>query len=174
MGKRYAKSQIVLHWLTLLMVILTYSAMLLKDSVPDDMASLVKNLHFNFGLMVFLLMFIRLGLRRRYATPPTTPPLEEWQEWGAKIFHVLLYVLFLALPVLGVLTLVYGGKEWVLLGWQVPQVVTPNPVLRSVIKSTHETLANTGYFIIGAHTMAALYHHYLRKDDTLRRMMPGK
>ena len=49
MGNRYAKSQIVLHWLTLLMVILTYAAMLLKDSVPDDLASLVKNLHFNFG-----------------------------------------------------------------------------------------------------------------------------
>ncbi|MBI3309856.1 MAG: cytochrome b, partial [Serratia liquefaciens] len=67
MGHRYAKSQIVLHWLTLLMVILTYAAMLLKNSVPDDMASWVKNLHFNFGLTVFLLMFIRLGLRRRYA-----------------------------------------------------------------------------------------------------------
>lgn len=174
MGNRYAKSQIVLHWLTLLMVILTYAAMLLKNSVPDDLASLVKNLHFNFGLAVFLLMFIRLGLRRRYATPATTPPLEEWQEWGAKIFHALLYLLFLTLPVLGVLTQAYGGKEWVLLGWQVPQFVTPDPWLRRIIKSTHETLANTGYFIIGAHALAALYHHYLRKDDTLRRMMPWK
>lgn len=174
MGNRYARSQIILHWLTLLMVILTYAAMLLKDSVPEDMAPLVKSLHFNFGLAVFLLMFIRLGLRHRYATPATTPPLEEWQEWGAKIFHVLLYVLFLALPVLGVLTLAYGGKEWVLLGWQVPQFVTPDPALRRIIKSTHETLANTGYFIIGGHALAALYHHYLRKDDTLRRMMPGK
>lgn len=90
------------------------------------------------------------------------------------MFHVLLYVLFLALPVLGVLTLAYGGKEWVLLGWQVPQFVTPDPALRRIIKSTHETLANTGYFIIGGHALAALYHHYLRKDDTLRRMMPGK
>lgn len=111
MGNRYARSQIILHWLTLLMVILTYAAMLLKDSVPDDMASLVKSLHFNFGLAVFLLMFIRLGLRHRYATPATTPPLEEWQEWGAKMFHVLLYVLFLALPVLGVLTLAYGERS---------------------------------------------------------------
>lgn len=174
MGNRYARSQIILHWLTLLMVILTYAAMLLKDSVPDDMASLLKNLHFNLGLSVFLLMFIRLGLRRRYATPATTPSLEGWQEWGAKIFHGLLYALFLALPVLGVLTLAYGGKEWALLGWQVPQFVMPDPALRRIIKSAHEVLANTGYFIIGAHALAALYHHYLRRDDTLRRMMPGK
>ncbi|CAI0699276.1 cytochrome b [Serratia quinivorans] len=174
MGNRYAKSQIVLHWLTLLMVILTYAAMLLKDSVPDDITPLIKNLHFNFGLAVFLLMLIRLGLRRRHGTPATTPPLEEWQDVGAKVFHWLLYVIFLTLPVLGMLTLAYGGKTWVLLGWQVPQWITPDPVMRRLIKTTHETLANVGYFIIGAHTLAALYHHYLRKDDTLRRMMPGK
>ena len=42
MSNRYARSQIVLHWLTLLMVILTYAAMLLKDSVPEAWAPMVK------------------------------------------------------------------------------------------------------------------------------------
>jgi cytochrome b561 len=106
--------------------------------------------------------------------PPITPPLEVWQAFGAKVFHWLLYLLFLSLPILGVLTLTYGGKEWVLLGWQVPQWITPDPGLRRLVKDIHEILANTGYFIIGVHTLAALYHHYLRGDDTLRRMMPGK
>ncbi|MFZ1874774.1 MAG: cytochrome b [Chania sp.] len=174
MGARFAKSQIILHWLTLLMVILTYSAMLLKDSVPDDYIDLVKNLHFNFGLSVFVLMFFRLCLRQRHATPPITPALEVWQAFGSKVFHWLLYLLFLSLPILGMLTLAYGGKEWMLLGWQVPQWITPDPGMRSLVKDIHETLANTGYFIIGAHALAALYHHYLRGDDTLRRMMPGK
>ncbi|WP_337262817.1 MULTISPECIES: cytochrome b [unclassified Serratia (in: enterobacteria)] len=171
---RFAKSQIILHWLTLLMVILTYSAMLLKDSVSEDNIDLVKNLHFNFGLSVFVLMFLRLCLRQRNAVPPITPALEVWQAFGSKVFHWLLYLLFLSLPILGVLTLAYGGKEWVLLGWQVPQWVTPDPGMRSLLKDIHEVLANTGYFIIGAHTSAAIYHHYLRGDDTLRRMMPGK
>jgi cytochrome b561 len=174
MSNRYARSQIALHWLTLLMVILTYAAMLLKDSVPDSLAPMVKNLHFNFGVSVFALMFVRLILRYFMMTPAITPLLEEWQDIGAKIFHWLLYVVFLALPVLGVLALAYGGKHWVLLGWQVPQWVTPDPVMRRLIRTTHETLANVGYFIISAHALAALYHHYVRKDDTLRRMMPGK
>ncbi|TQI81523.1 cytochrome b561 [Serratia fonticola] len=174
MGARFAKSQIILHWLTLVMVILTYSAMLLKDSVSDDQVVLVKDLHFNFGISVFVLMLIRLGLRQRYAVPPITPVLEELQALGAKLFHWLLYLLFLSLPVLGFLTLAYGGKQWLLLGWQVPQWVAPDPVMRSLVKRTHETLANIGYFIIAIHTLAALYHHYLRRDDTLRRMMLGK
>ncbi len=174
MGARFAKSQIILHWLTLVMVILTYSAMLLKDSVPDDSVALVKDLHFNFGLSVFVLMLIRLGLRHRHPVPPITPALAEWQALGAKLFHWLLYLLFLSLPVLGFLTLSYGGKQWLLLGWQVPQWITPDPVMRSLLRNVHETLASAGYFIVGLHALAALYHHYLRGDDTLRRMMPGK
>lgn len=111
MSNRYARSQIVLHWLTLLMVILTYAAMLLKDSVPEAWAPMVKNLHFNFGVSVFALMLIRLAVRSFHAAPPTTPPLEEWQEVGAKIFHWLLYVVFLMLPLLGMLTPPTAGNR---------------------------------------------------------------
>lgn len=174
MAARFAKSQIILHWLTLVMVILTYSAMLLKDSVPDDSVALVKDLHFNFGLSVFVLMFIRLGLRQHHPAPSITPALQEWQALGAKIFHWLLYLLFLSLPILGFLTLSYGGKPWMLLGWQVPQWVTPDVGIRRTLKMVHETLATTGYFVVGIHALAAIYHHYVRGDDTLRRMMPGK
>lgn len=174
MRTRYATSQIILHWLTLVMVVLTYSAMLLKDLVPDDDVLPIKDLHFNFGLSVFVLMFIRLGLRQCYPAPPITPALAQWQAFGAKAFHWLLYLLFLSLPVLGFLALSFGGKQWMLLGWQVPQWITPDPGMRSLLKNIHEILANSGYFIIAIHTLAALYHHYLRRDDTLRRMMPGK
>ena len=71
MSNRYARSQIVLHWLTLLLVILTYSTMLLKDSVPEAWGPVVKNLHFNFGVSVFALMLIRLAVRAFRAAPPT-------------------------------------------------------------------------------------------------------
>ncbi|PVZ85497.1 cytochrome b [Serratia sp. S1B] len=174
MDDRYAKSQIIFHWLTLVMVILTYTAMLLKDSVPDEYVALVKQLHFNFGISVFVLMFIRLGLRHVHKAPPITPPLEPLQALGAAVFHWALYLLFLVLPLLGMLSVVYGGKDLILLGWQVPQLVSPNPQTGHFLKEIHELLANTGYFIIGIHALAALYHHYFRGDNTLRRMMPGK
>ncbi|WP_145606682.1 cytochrome b [Yersinia intermedia] len=174
MRNRYLLPQITLHWLTLVMVILTYAAMLLSDSVPDEDLALVKNLHFNFGISVWLLMLVRLWLRQRNVAPAITPTLPKWQLLGADIMHWGLYLMFLSLPVLGVLTQAYGGKTWFLLGWQVPQWVTPDDVARSYLKQTHELIANLGYFVIGAHAMAALYHHYIRRDDTLRRMIPGK
>lgn len=116
MRDRYSLPQITLHWLTLLMLILTYAAMLLSDSVPDEDRTLVKNLHFNFGISVWLLMLIRLWLRHRNVTPTITPKLPDWQLFGAHILHWGLYLMFLSLPILGVLAQAYGGKSLVLTG----------------------------------------------------------
>ncbi|AJJ61832.1 cytochrome b [Yersinia aldovae] len=174
MKNHYSLSQITLHWLTLLMIVLTYSAMLLSDSVPDEDRALVKNLHFNFGISVWILMLARLWLRHRNPIPRITPKLPDWHLFSAQILHWGLYLMFLSLPVLGFLAQAYGGKTWFLLGWQVPLWVTPNDEARSYLKQTHELIANLGYFVIGIHGVAALYHHYIRRDDTLRRMMPGK
>lgn len=172
MKNRYSLSQISLHWATLLMIILTYTAMLTRDYFPEDNQPLVRLLHFNFGICVWLLMWVRVFLRTRYATPVITPPLPRWQIAASHAVHGVLYLLFLSLPVLGVLTLEFGGRDWVLFGWRVPQFVTPDPSVRSTVKQIHVFLANCGYYLIGLHALAAIYHHYFRKDDTLLRMTP--
>lgn len=174
MKNHYSAPQILLHWLTLLMVILTYSAMLLKDTVPDEYYAQIKELHFNFGSIVWLLMLGRLSLYFFYPAPPIAPPLPVWQQRAAQAMHGLLYLMFLSLPVLGFLTLAYEGKSWQWLGWSVPASVTPDTNIASWLKAVHETIANLGYFMIGLHALAALYHHYLRLDNTLQRMLPSR
>lgn len=172
MKTRYSLSQISLHWATLLLIILTYAAMLTRDYFPEDNQPLVRLLHFNFGICVWLLMFLRIYLRTRHTTPVITPALPRWQIAASHAVHGVLYLLFLSLPVLGVLTLEFGGRDWYLFGWHVPQLVTPDPSLRRTVRTAHEFLANCGYYLIGLHALAAIYHHYFRKDDTLLRMTP--
>lgn len=174
MKTRYSLSQISLHWATLLMIILTYAAMLTRDYFPEDNQPLVRLLHFNFGICVWLLMWVRIFLRTRNTTPAITPPLPRWQIATSHAVHGVLYLLFLSLPVLGVLTLEFGGRDWVLFGWQVPQFISPDPSARRTVRTAHEFLANCGYYLIGLHALAAIYHHYFRKDDTFTRMLPGK
>lgn len=174
MKTRYSLSQISLHWATLLMIILTYAAMLTRDYFPEDNQPLVRLLHFNFGICVWLLMWVRIFLRTRNTTPAITPPLPRWQIAASHAVHGVLYLLFLSLPVLGVLTLEFGGRDWVLFGWQVPQFISPDPSARRTVRTAHEFLANCGYYLIGLHAVAAIYHHYFRKDDTFTRMLPGK
>lgn len=174
MRNRYSLLQISLHWLTLLMIILAYSMMLGRDYFPDDYSSLARQLHYNFGLSVWLLVFIRLILRPRQHTPPITPPLHLWQARIATLTHWALYLLFLALPTLGFLTVMFGGRSIFLLGWEIPHFITPRPEWRSGLRSTHVLVATIGYYLVGLHTLAALFHHYFMKDDTLKRMLPGK
>ncbi|EAQ8062367.1 cytochrome b, partial [Salmonella enterica] len=103
-----------------------------------------------------------------------TPPPPRWQHVAAQLMHIALYLTFLALPLLGVAMMTLGGKNWSFFGFTVPVFLTPDSTLKSDIKRIHEMLANIGYFLIAMHAAAALFHHYIQKDDTFSRMLPGK
>ncbi|CAH0536799.1 cytochrome b [Vibrio marisflavi] len=171
--QKYPKQQILLHWLTLLLIIVTYGAMDLnfapKSSPWHDT---IKLIHFNAGVLVFLVMFVRVYLYKRNIAPSITPKPPEWQEKISSITHKIIYLCFLALPILGVVSLYIGGKEWSFLGFQMPIVAAPDKATYKTIKDLHETIADAGYFLIALHAGAAIYHHHVVKDDTLKRMMP--
>ncbi|KZO06130.1 cytochrome b, partial [Salmonella enterica] len=119
------------------------------------------------------LMFLRLYLKHKYPDPVITPPPPHWQLVAAKLMHIALYLTFLALPLLGVAMMASGGKSWSFLVY-CTGILTPDSTLKSDIKRIHEMLANIGYFLIAMHAAAALFHHYIQKDDTFSRMLPGK
>jgi cytochrome b561 len=55
-----------------------------------------------------------------------------------------------------------------------PALTGKNEGLANVYKDIHENLATVGYFLIGLHAAAALYHHYVKRDNTLRLMWPRR
>ena len=171
---RFSRGQIGLHWLTLLLVATAYAAIEAKGLVPKGTPAhdLLKLVHFNAGALVGAVMLLRLGLRWRRTDPAIVPPPPRWQAAAARIAHRLLYATFLALPVLGVLALAFGGKQWALLGLPVHDLVAPDKALGHALKEIHETWARAGYFIVGLHAAAALFHHYLRHDSALAGMLP--
>ena len=89
----------------------------------------------------------------------------------ANTVELTLYALMIALPLLGWIMLSAEGKAIPFFGLQLPALVGTNDALAERIKEVHETLATVGYFVIGLHAIAALFHHYVRRDNTLRRMM---
>jgi cytochrome b561 len=86
--------------------------------------------------------------------------------------HWVLYLFILAQPILGLLALNAGGHVLALpaLGIEIPALVGPEQVFKNQVKEIHETLATAFYLVIGLHEMAALFHHYMLGDNTLRRM----
>jgi cytochrome b561 len=173
---RYGSVSIALHWLTLLVLIGVYACINLTDLYPrgSDMRAWLKTWHFMLGLSVLLLVAVRLIARAWGVTPPIAPALPLWQTRLASAIHVALYGLMIAMPLLGWMLLSAEGKPIPFFGWQLPALVRESQGLADQIKDVHETIGSIGYFLIGAHALAALYHHFVMHDNTLLRMLPGK
>jgi cytochrome b561 len=173
---RFSSLSIALHWLTLAVLVGVYACINLTDIYPkgSDMRALLKTWHFMLGLSVLLLVVVRLPARAWGLTPPITPELPLWQARLSGLIHLALYGLMLVMPLLGWWLLSAEGKPIPFFGWQLPSLTLENRDLADQIKDLHETIGSIGYFLIGAHALAALYHHYVLRDNTLLRMLPGK
>ena len=173
---RYPAASIALHWLMLLLLVGVYAAIELHDAFPDGSPAYerLETLHFMLGLSVLLLVLVRLSLRARFTAPPVSPTPPAWQRTTARIVHGLLYALMLGMPIGGWLMLSAKGEAVPFFGLTLPPLVAPDEHLAHLIEEVHETVGVAGYWLIGLHALAALAHHYIVRDDTLRRMLPGR
>lgn len=173
---RYRPSVIALHWLTLVLLVAVYASIELRGLFErgSDAREMMKTAHFLLGISVFALTWLRLVLRLGGRTPAIRPRPPGWQEALAKLMALALYALMLATPVLGYLMLNAAGKAPVLAGWEMPHFIGAQEALATQLKDWHETIASVGYWLIGLHALAGVYHHHIRHDDALVRMMPRR
>lgn len=173
---RYGSLSIGLHWLVLLIFIGLYACTELRTLYPkgSDLREWLKSWHYTLGLLVFLLVWLRLAARFSGPTPDIQPAPPVYQQLVAKLLHLALYALMIVMPLLGWAALSADGKHIPFFGLELPPLIGANKELAKSIEDIHETIGNIGYFLIGLHTAAALYHHYLVRDNTLTRMLPGK
>ena len=173
--KRYHPYIIIAHWLTLVLLIAVYALVELKGFFPkgSDPREAMKTWHFMLGMWVWLIVLARLWLHYAAKTPPITPAPPAWQMSLARFFQLLLYAFLLVMPVLGYLVLSAKGSTIPFFGLELPAIISADKELASSLKEIHETLGKVGYFIIGFHAFAAIYHHHFMKDNTLERMLPS-
>jgi cytochrome b561 len=126
------------------------------------------------GLSVLLLVTLRIYAKVTSVTPIVTPGLSPIQDYAAKLGHLALYGLMVAMPVLGWLMLSAAAKPIPIFGLELPALLAENKDLAKSLKEIHETIGVIGYYLIGIHVLAALYHHHIRKDNTLTRILPLK
>jgi cytochrome b561 len=173
---RYGSLSITLHWLMFILMASVYASIELRVLFPkgSDPREAMKALHFMLGLCVLLLVILRIYARVSAPSPAIKPALTYMQNAVAKAGHLVLYALMIILPVLGWLTLSAAGKPIPFFGIELPALITANKALAKTLKELHETIAVVGYYLIGLHILAALYHHYFKKDNTLTRILPSK
>lgn len=173
---RYGYLTISLHWLMLILLVAVYASIELREFFPkgSDPRAALKALHFMLGLSVLGFALLRLGVRLSGPTPRIVPEPGRWEKRSAKFMHIALYVLMIAMPLAGWLILSAAGKPIPFFGLQLPALIGENKDLAKQIEEVHEVVGTAGYFLIGLHAAAALFHHYIKRDNTLVRILPGR
>jgi cytochrome b561 len=175
--KRYPDSAILLHWLVLMLVVAAYACILLRTNFErgSDIREGLKAWHFMLGLSVLAATFLRIGLRVLvWKAPPITPPPPRMLHLLSIAAHLAIYAWLIAMPFAGWTILSAEGDPIPFWGLNLPPLASPDKALADQVKELHETGGTVGYFLLGLHAAAALFHHYFMKDDTLRRMLPRR
>lgn len=173
----YAPTLIALHWLMVIVLIGVYACIELRVFYPkgSDPREALKMWHFMLGLSVLALVTVRVVLRLMAGRAPRVePPLTSWQRISSKAVHLVLYALMLGMPLTGWVILSAAGKPIPFFGLELPPLTGKNGELAGQLKELHETFGVAGYFLIALHAVAALFHHYFVRDNTLLRMLPGR
>lgn len=176
MNPSYTSSQKAIHWAVFLLVIGLYGLTYVVDIFPrgDPNRDLVWWFHISFGLLLFALVILRVGLRLIRGAPELPSEMTQLERWLAKLAHLVLYALLVAIPVLGILLTWFRGDALSFFGlFTIPAPFAPDRATAGFIRELHSLCANLILILAGLHAAAALWHHFIRKDDVLRRMLPG-
>ncbi|PFH07909.1 cytochrome b561 [Collimonas sp. PA-H2] len=168
--ERFSRPAILLHWAIFLLVALAYLAIEMRGPKGSDSRAFWTATHFWAGCSVLILSLARVAWRS-YKSPPapvTAPPILQFLSTAS---HLLLYIFIIAQPILGILTVNLAGHPINLAGLGSFTVVGPDHDLGKSVKDIHETLGNVFYWVIGLHALAALWHHFVKRDNTLRRII---
>jgi cytochrome b561 len=171
----YSATAKTFHWLTVILVIAGWLLGQFGDDLPHPWHQTGLVVHIAIGTTVFLLLLARLLWR--FIDPP--PPAEKTVlgtagEIGAKLVHYAIYALLIAIPVAGVVTQFARGHALPIYGlFEIASPWVRDRAFAHSMVELHEWLANALMILALVHAAAALGHHYVLRDGTLRRMLPG-
>jgi superoxide oxidase len=174
-GGHFDPTSIVLHWLTVLLIIGQFTTAWLHEAGGHGtgLGLEIQATHQTMGVLTWSLGLARLFWRHRFADlPPFPESMPELQQWIAKANEYGLYTLLLVQPITGLGEVVFRGRPFTLLIWQVPALLKPEAAIRSLFQETHQLGAEALLVLIGLHASAALFHGLVLRDGIMQRMLP--
>jgi cytochrome b561 len=172
--ERWGSVQIGLHWTiaVLVLVVQVPAGVTMVAVDPGTVQNVCYNIHKTNGIVIFLLALVRLGWRWSHPVPFLPADMPEWQAKLARTTHALLYLVLFLMPITGFLYTAMGGfpVPFFMLYDLAPLVPVNKPVAE-IFKYAHLNLRFVLYVTVLLHVAGALYHHYVRRDGILRRML---
>jgi cytochrome b561 len=175
-SERYGAVTLAFHWITAIVVSVTWLLGQGMDLLPrGNVHTAGVFTHIALGLLVLAILIFRIVWRWVERRPSPVPSrLGRWSVRLAESVHYLLYGLLFAVTAMGMLHQFAAGGLPILGLVDIPSPIVEDKALARNFLDVHAILANTIMVVAGFHAAAALAHHYLFRDSTLRRMLPTK
>jgi cytochrome b561 len=173
---RYSASAKLMHWVIAVVVILMIpEGMTMKRLIAEGPTrDYLYTLHEAIGALVLIVMIARLARRLIFGVPAPERTLPPGERDASLAAQYALYLLLLIVPVLGWLgTNAYGDPVSVFGLFNFPALLGKDVPLSDRIFVWHLAGGLLIAAIVAAHAAAALYHHFVKRDAVLARMLPG-
>lgn len=190
---RYTNTAVILHWLIAIAIFSMFALGWYMNELPKDAPKQMAydlfdlgiytwqlaeeatprtfyfNLHKSIGVTILALIIFRVFWRITHKAPALLTSYKTWERKLATAAHHSLYLLMVALPVSGLIMAIYSkyGIKW--FGIAFIKGLDDNPA-REVFKEIHEVVGIVILVVLFFHIGGALKHHFLDKDETLKRM----
>ena len=171
---RYTKGAMVLHWSIAAIILLLLSVSFFLDDFPKALRPTAIMLHKSFGLTILILMVLRFWYLLRGKKPLLPATMPRWEIYLARGVQGAMYVLLIAMPIVGWLMSTLSNHIPVLFGLiQLPLPgITPNPDLAALFFQAHQIIAWMLIGLISLHIAGALKHAIIDKDKVMDSMLP--
>jgi cytochrome b561 len=169
--ERFSGLQRLLHWLMAIMVLaMLFIGVSMVSTLKPRFLTMIA-IHKPLGIAILALAVLRLGVRFGLGAPPLPDDLPRVQALAAKLSHVALYALLIAMPLVGWGMLSAGGYPVVLFGSvHLPEILPHDDRLHAILRMAHTVLAYLFFATILLHVAAALFHALIRRDGVFRAM----
>ncbi len=171
-GNNYGFIVKLLHWSVALLILGLLSLGFYMHGLESDPFKFkLYGFHKSFGVMVLGLAGLRVFWRLINPPPPAIAAHPVWERILARIIRILLYFIIFAMPLSGWLMSSAGGHATGFFGlFELPAPFPKDKALFKLMKETHEILAFVTIGAVGLHMIGAFKHHFIDRDETLKRM----
>lgn len=161
------------HWIMAILIIGQLTLGIYMTDMPKgDLKKEFYGLHKGVGILILLLVIARILWHFKNIRPSLPIDIQGWEKKASDFFHGLLYALMFFLPLTGWLMSSAGGYPVSFFGlFTLPNLISPNKMLGNFFGDAHTYLGYTFIAVIILHVLAALHHHFIRKNNVFRKML---
>ncbi len=173
---KHHTATIALHWASALLFLAAAATILVRELVEDSaIRTLLVESHRQVGMLVLAAWVARLVVRSIKGMAHTEAGMSLPMRIAAKGAHYALYALILAIPMLGWALSNAHGVQLKFLGMlPLPMITAADSDFADTLTDYHILVSWALLVMVTLHIGAALYHHYVRRDQVLSAMLPGK